>query len=54
MLFHIKLLDTFFEPYVISYNEEEVLQVLRQMPRAQHCIHVCAPLSHTEMPLICV
>ena len=43
MLFHIKLSDTFFEFYIVSYNEEEVLHVLCQMPRAQHCVHVCAP-----------
>ena len=54
MLFHIKLSVAFFESYVVSYNEEEVLHVLRQMPRAQHYVHVCAPLSHTEVPLICI
>ena len=54
MLFHIKLSDTFFESYAVSYNEEEVLHVLRQMPRAQRCVHVCALLSHKEVPLICV
>jgi len=54
VLFHIKLSDTFFESYAVSYNAEEVLHVLRQMPRAQHCVHVCAPLSHTVVPLICV
>ena len=54
MLFHIKLSDTFFEFYVVSYNEEEVLHVLCQMPRAQLCVHVCALLSHKEVPLICV
>ena len=47
---------TFFEPYVVSYNiycaEEKVLHVLRQMPRAQLCVHVCDPLSHKEVPLI--
>ena len=30
------------------------MHVLRQMPRAQRCVHVYAPLSHKEVPLICV
>ena len=54
MLFYIKVSDTFFESYAVSYNAEEVLHVLRQCPEAQHCVHVCAPQSHTEVPLICV
>ena len=30
------------------------MHVLRQMPQAQGCVHVCAPLSHKEVPLICI
>ena len=30
------------------------MYVLRQMPRAQFCVHVYALLSHKEVPLICV
>ena len=47
MLFHIKLSDTFFEFYAVSYNEEEVLYVLRQMPRGQHRV------PYLEQPYVC-